>query len=56
MEIWHYDPAVDLDLPMLERLRHFPRQPDMLVYGLRGAAALLLRGWLRLYHRLTIIG
>lgn len=56
MEVWHYDPAVDLDQPMIERLRHFPRQPDMLVYGLRGAAAMLLRGWLRLYHRLTVLG
>lgn len=56
MDDWHYDPAVDLEQPMIERLRHFPREPDMLVYGLRGAAALLLRGWLRLYHRLTVLG
>ncbi len=56
MEVWHYDPVADLDQQLIERLRHFPREPDMLVYGLRGAAALLLRGWLRLYHRLTIIG
>ena len=42
--------------PVVERLRRFPREPDMLVYGLRMAAALLCRGWLRLYHRLSISG
>src|SRR2546428_401742 len=28
----------------------------MLVYGARLAAALVIRGWLRLYHRLKIVG
>lgn len=56
MDAWHYDPDVDLDQPMIERLRHFPREPDMLVYGLRGLAALVLRGWLRSYHRLAVVG
>jgi 1-acyl-sn-glycerol-3-phosphate acyltransferase len=56
MDPWHYDPARDLDKPLLERLRHFPREPDMLVYGLRLTAALLCRGWLRVYHRLSIRG
>ena len=56
MDPWSYEPAQDLDEPLIERLRHFPRQPDMLVYGLRLAAALLCRGWLRVYHRLAIIG
>lgn len=56
METWHYHLAADLDRSFVERLRAFPRQPDMLVYGLRGAAALLLRGWLALYHGLRITG
>src|SRR5947209_2670628 len=56
MQAWHYEPEDDLDQPLLERLRHFPRQPDMLVYGVRSIAAILIRGWLRLYHRLTITG
>ena len=56
MEPWHYDPAKDLDEPLIERLRQFPREPDMLVYGMRSLTATLLRGWLRLYHRLTIVG
>ncbi len=41
---------------MTEILRSFPRQADMLVYGIRSVAALVLRGWLRLYHRLRIEG
>lgn len=56
MTPWSYEPAADLDKSVIERLRHFPREPDMLVYGLRSAAALMLRGWLRLYHRFTIAG
>lgn len=56
MTPWSYEPAADLDKSVIERLRHFPREPDMLVYGLRSAAALMLRGWLRLYHRFTITG
>lgn len=56
MNPWHYEPAADLDQPLMERLRRFPREPDMLVYGLRSLGALLIRSWLRVYHRLTIIG
>ena len=41
---------------MVERLRQFPREPDLLVYGLRIAAAVLLRAWMRTYHRLTSSG
>jgi 1-acyl-sn-glycerol-3-phosphate acyltransferase len=53
---WTYEPAPDLDQSLEERMRHFPRQPDLLVYGLRSLAALLVRGWLRSYHRLTVSG
>jgi 1-acyl-sn-glycerol-3-phosphate acyltransferase len=53
---WQYEPAPDLDQPLAERLRRFPREPDLTIYGLRSLAALLMRGWLRLYHRLEIIG
>src|SRR5262245_3278913 len=56
MDPWHYDPARDLDQPLIERLRHFPREPDILVSGVRSLAALLSRSWLRLYHRLSILG
>src|SRR5688500_14885145 len=53
---WQYEPVLDLDQPLIERLRHFPREPDMLVYGMRSAASLMIRAWLRTYHRLEIIG
>jgi 1-acyl-sn-glycerol-3-phosphate acyltransferase len=56
MEPWRYEPASDLDQPLVERLRRFPREPDMLVYGLRSCAAMTVRAWLKLYHRLEIIG
>jgi 1-acyl-sn-glycerol-3-phosphate acyltransferase len=56
MEPWHYDPARDLEQPLLERLRNFPREPDMLVYGLRTLAALAMRGWLQAYHRFAVAG
>ena len=56
MQPWHYDPPADLDQPLLERLRRFPREPDMLVFGMRWLTASVLRTWLRLYHRLTIVG
>lgn len=56
MNSWNYEPAADLDQAALERLRRFPREPDMMVYGLRSAAALMLRSWLKFYHRLEIVG
>src|SRR5438270_934906 len=56
MKKWRYDSARDLDQTLVERLRRFPREPDMLVYGLRSIAALIIRAWLRAYHRLEIVG
>lgn len=56
MEPWHYDAAQDLNQPFMDRLRRFPREPAMLVYSVRLLAALLLRSWLRVYHRLRLVG
>src|SRR5579872_7128261 len=56
MEPWHYEQAADLDQTLAGRLRRFPREPDITVYGLRTLAALVMRAWLRLYHRLEIDG
>lgn len=53
---WHYETAADLGQPLVERLRQFPREPDLTVYALRSIAALMLRSWLRTYHRLEISG
>lgn len=56
MEEWRYDTVNDLDQTIAERLRQFPREPKMLVYGLRSLAALGIRAWLRVYHRMEVIG
>jgi 1-acyl-sn-glycerol-3-phosphate acyltransferase len=56
MDSWQYQPATDLDQSLIERLRRFPREPDMLIYGLRVTSAMLLRSWLRTYHRFQIVG
>ena len=56
MPPWQYEPARDLDQPLLARLKHFPRQPDMLIYGLRSVVALIIRGLLRTYCRFEIVG
>jgi 1-acyl-sn-glycerol-3-phosphate acyltransferase len=53
---WKYETAEDLDASLVERLRRFPRQPDMTVYGLRSAAALALRAWMKLFHRFQVHG
>ena len=53
---WDYEPTADFDKTPIERLRLFPRQPDMLVYGLRLAVHLLVRGWMWLWHRYRVHG
>lgn len=56
MTEWEYHPAPDLDETLADHLRNFPRQPYMLFYAIRSIAALLLRAWMRVYHRLRIDG
>jgi len=56
MTEWEYHPPPDIDETMSEHLRNFPRQPYMLTYAMRSIAALLLRGWMRIYHRMRIDG
>jgi len=56
MKKWQYAPAQDLDLTLVERLRNFPREPDMLVYGVRSLVALVIRGLLRAWCRFEIVG
>ena len=38
-----YDSVRDVDQAPVDRLRQFPREPDMLVYGLRSLGALIIR-------------
>ena len=56
MQEWEYQPPPDIDESMAETLQNFPREPKMLPYTIRSVASLLLRGWMRVYHRLQIEG
>jgi 1-acyl-sn-glycerol-3-phosphate acyltransferase len=51
-----YDPVRDVDQAPSDRLRQFPREPDVLVYGLRSLCALITRGLLHIYNRFEIVG
>jgi len=52
----HYDSVRTVNEAPIDRLRQFPREADMLVYGLRSLAALVIRGLLRIYNQFEIIG
>jgi 1-acyl-sn-glycerol-3-phosphate acyltransferase len=56
MDSWQYEPTADFDKSPLDKLRMFPRQPDMLVYALRLVVHALLRTWLAVYHRYRVLG
>ena len=56
MNTWNYHPSRDIGVPMSKRLKSFPREPGMLAYAVRSLAAVLLRAWLRAFHRLRIEG
>jgi 1-acyl-sn-glycerol-3-phosphate acyltransferase len=56
MRKWLYDSVRNVDQAPVDRLRQFPPEPDMLVYGLRSLAALIIRALLRIYNHFEIIG
>jgi 1-acyl-sn-glycerol-3-phosphate acyltransferase len=56
MAPWQYRPASDFGLSWLQRLRRFPRSPDMTSWGLRSISAAVLRTYLRTFHRLRVEG
>ena len=56
MNMWKYHPSPRIGTPVSESLRSFPREPGMLAYAVRSIAALVLRAWMRTYHRLRIDG
>lgn len=53
---WQYEPADDIDQTFIERLRRFPRKPDITVWLLRTLSAILLRAYLRIFHRFSVTG
>ena len=56
MKQWHYDSVNTVDQAPVDRLFQFPRERDMLVYGLRFFSALIIRGLLHAYNHFEIIG
>jgi len=56
MKTADYASARAIDQALVDRLRRFPREPDMLVCGVRALIGLIIRAWLRVYHRFEIIG
>lgn len=56
MKQWHYESVRAVDQAPVDRLRQFPREPDMLVYALRSLSALIIRGLLHIYNHFKIIG
>jgi 1-acyl-sn-glycerol-3-phosphate acyltransferase len=56
MKKWLCDSGRDVDQAPIDRLRQFPREPDMLVYGLRSLGALIIRGLLHIYNHFEIVG
>jgi len=53
---WRYDVPRDLELDLAERLASFPREPHLWMFAIRSIAAMLIRGWLRVYHRFEVHG
>jgi 1-acyl-sn-glycerol-3-phosphate acyltransferase len=51
---WEYEPAADRNRPLVELLKDFPREPHLWMYAIRTAAALMIRSWLKVYHRFEV--
>ena len=56
MDSWRYEPTADYDQAPVQRLKNFPREPDLLVYAMRSLANLFIRGILRVWHRFEVVG
>lgn len=56
MDDWQYEPTPDFDKTPIERLKDFPRYPNLPLYAARTMANLVVRAILRTYNRLTIVG
>ena len=56
MKMWLNGSVRDVDQAPIDRLRRFPREPDILIDGLRSLGALIIRGLLHVYNDFEIIG
>jgi len=48
--------AVAFERKAVDRLRRFPREPDVIVYSFRSVISILIRGLLRVYCRFEVVG
>jgi 1-acyl-sn-glycerol-3-phosphate acyltransferase len=55
-EEWRYEPLSDVEKPLADSLRDFPREPHIWAYAVRSTCALAIRGWLRAVHRFAVVG
>ena len=56
MERWKLDPAADLGLSSRERLKSLERESGLIGAGLHFVWWLAVKLYLRLFHRLRIVG
>ena len=56
MKKWLNGSVRDVDQAPIDRLRRFPREPDIVIDGLRSLGALITRGLLHVYNDFEIIG
>jgi 1-acyl-sn-glycerol-3-phosphate acyltransferase len=56
MDSWRYEPTPDFDKDPIDRLKSFPRHPDLFVYTARIVSNFLIRAAMRIWHRLEIVG
>src|SRR5258706_4393769 len=56
MELSHHKSSGNAVEAVVKWLSRLPREPSKVCDGLRRVAAIVLRGWLKLYHRLEIDG
>ena len=56
MDDWKYQPARDGHLPPDERLKSLQREIGLLAFLAQGTWRLTARSYLKIYHRLTVVG
>ncbi len=56
MDDWNYQPARDRHLPPDERLKSLQREIGLLAFLAQAAWRFAARSYLKIYHRLTVIG
>jgi 1-acyl-sn-glycerol-3-phosphate acyltransferase len=53
---WDFEPAADHGLPPIARFKSVKREPGFFTFAAHAAAAVFLRGYFKVYHRMTVEG